>query len=61
MKALLVALVAIVAVAMVGVGAFMAGRASADQTLYCGAYTHKWQGMNGCEILPGYTVTKGKS
>lgn len=55
------ALVAIVAVAMVGVGAFMAGRASADQTLYCGAYTYKWQGVNGCEILPGYTVTKEKS
>jgi hypothetical protein len=37
-------------------GAFLAGRSSVDQTLYCGAFTQKWDGMNGCEILPGYRV-----
>jgi hypothetical protein len=61
MKELVVALVAIVGIAMIGVGAFMAGRSSVDQTLYCGAYTHKWDNLNGCEILPGYTVVKGGS
>lgn len=56
MKGLLLALVAIVAVAMIAVGAFMAGRSSMDMTLYCGAYTHKWDNLNGCEMLPGYTA-----
>lgn len=54
MKGLLLALTAIVAVAAIAVGAFMAGRSSMDQALYCGAYTYKWDDLNGCEMLPGF-------
>lgn len=62
MKGLTVALIAVVAVAMIAVGAFMAGRSSVDMTLYCGAYTHKWDAdVNGCTILPGYSVVKDAS
>lgn len=64
MKGLVIALIAVVAVAMIAVGAFLAGRSSVDMTLYCGAYTHKWDAdVNGCTILPGYSVVldnKGK-
>lgn len=59
MKGLMLAMTAVVAVASIAVGAFMAGRSSVDMTLYCGAYTHKWDAnTDGCTILPGYTVVK---
>lgn len=60
----MLALIAVVAVAMIAVGAFLVGRSSVDMTLYCGEYTHKWDdNVNGCTILPGYSVVlnnKGK-
>lgn len=56
MKGLALAMLAIVAVAALVVGSFLAGRATADQTLYCGAHTYKWDNLNGCEMLPGYTA-----
>lgn len=64
MKGLILALIAVVAVAMIAVGAFLVGRSSVDMTLYCGEYTYKWDAdVNGCAILPGYSVVlnnKGK-
>lgn len=63
MKALLLILAAMVAVASITVGAFVLGRASVDQTLYCGAFTHAYvtedgERLNGCELLPGYKAVR---
>jgi hypothetical protein len=50
-----VALLVVIAL-LVAAAAFIGGRASVDTTLYCGAYTYKWDGRNGCELLPGYSA-----
>lgn len=31
-----------------------------QQGLVCGAYTQANEGMDGCEMLPGYTVIEGE-
>lgn len=56
MKTLLMELLAVVAVAAIAVGAFMAGRESVDKTADCGSLAWKWDERNGCELLPGYMV-----
>lgn len=54
------ALLTLGGLALLGIGYYV-GAESVDQTLYCGEYTYKYDDLNGCEILPGYTVVKDGS